>query len=135
MSCRTRPGSVADDQRGAATVRSSTGLPLYHSVVLGLAGEGRGVRTSVPEARPLPTHEARLSRAGLSPSRTRQLFVTHRLATWDKMIAPDWPHRVRRRVLLHDVQPNKRSLTVNLKSERGLALVKEMVKKADVFTE
>src|SRR5437016_14235900 len=30
---------------------------------------------------------------------------------------------------------NKRSLTVNLKSERGLALVKEMVKKADVFTE
>src|ERR1700739_1996087 len=30
---------------------------------------------------------------------------------------------------------NKRSLTVNLKSERGLGLVKEMVKKADVFTE
>ena len=30
---------------------------------------------------------------------------------------------------------NKRSLTVNLKSERGLALVKEMVKKADFFTE
>ena len=30
---------------------------------------------------------------------------------------------------------NKRSLTVNLKSERGLALVKEMVKQADVFTE
>ncbi|HEX3952681.1 MAG TPA: CoA transferase [Stellaceae bacterium] len=30
---------------------------------------------------------------------------------------------------------NKRSLTVNLKSERGLALVKEMVAKADVFTE
>ena len=30
---------------------------------------------------------------------------------------------------------NKRSLTVNLKAERGLALVKEMVKKADVFTE
>ena len=30
---------------------------------------------------------------------------------------------------------NKRSITVNLKSERGLALVKEMVKKADVFTE
>ena len=30
---------------------------------------------------------------------------------------------------------NKRSLTVNLKDERGLALVKEMVKKADVFTE
>ena len=30
---------------------------------------------------------------------------------------------------------NKRSLTVNLKSERGLALVKEMVKKADVFAE
>ena len=30
---------------------------------------------------------------------------------------------------------NKRSLTVNLKSDRGLALVKEMVKKADVFTE
>src|SRR5467141_2896163 len=30
---------------------------------------------------------------------------------------------------------NKRSLTVNLKSERGLTLVKEMVKKADVFTE
>src|SRR6202163_3942537 len=29
----------------------------------------------------------------------------------------------------------KRSLTVNLKDERGLALVKEMVKKADVFTE
>src|SRR5215472_5849654 len=28
---------------------------------------------------------------------------------------------------------NKRSLTVNLKDERGLALVKEMVKKADVF--
>jgi crotonobetainyl-CoA:carnitine CoA-transferase CaiB-like acyl-CoA transferase len=30
---------------------------------------------------------------------------------------------------------NKRSLTVNLKSERGLALVKEMVKTADVFAE
>src|SRR4026207_2558905 len=30
---------------------------------------------------------------------------------------------------------NKRSLTVNLKSERGLALVKEMAKKADVFAE
>ena len=30
---------------------------------------------------------------------------------------------------------NKRSLTVNLKDERGLALVKEMAKKADVFTE
>jgi CoA-transferase family III len=30
---------------------------------------------------------------------------------------------------------NKRSLTVNLKDEGGLALVKEMVKKADVFTE
>src|SRR5712664_4188484 len=30
---------------------------------------------------------------------------------------------------------NKRSITVNLKSERGLALVKEMVLKADVFTE
>src|SRR6185312_12202674 len=30
---------------------------------------------------------------------------------------------------------NKRSITVNLKSELGLALVKEMVKKADVFTE
>src|SRR5262245_64226300 len=30
---------------------------------------------------------------------------------------------------------NKRSITINLKSERGLALVKEMVKKADVFTE
>jgi len=30
---------------------------------------------------------------------------------------------------------NKRSLTVNLKDERGVALVKEMVKKADVFTE
>jgi len=30
---------------------------------------------------------------------------------------------------------NKRSLTVNLKDERGLALVKEMVKRADVFTE
>ena len=30
---------------------------------------------------------------------------------------------------------NKRSLTVNLKDERGLELVKEMVKKADVFTE
>ena len=30
---------------------------------------------------------------------------------------------------------NKRSLTVNLKDERSLALVKEMVKKADVFTE
>src|SRR5258708_6628269 len=30
---------------------------------------------------------------------------------------------------------NKRSLTVNLKSERGLALVKEMAKKADIFTE
>src|SRR5580700_1514189 len=29
---------------------------------------------------------------------------------------------------------NKRSLTVNLKSERGLALVKEMVKKADVVS-
>jgi crotonobetainyl-CoA:carnitine CoA-transferase CaiB-like acyl-CoA transferase len=30
---------------------------------------------------------------------------------------------------------NKRSLTVNLKSEQGLALVKEMAKKADVFAE
>src|SRR5260370_25796536 len=30
---------------------------------------------------------------------------------------------------------NKRSITVNLKDERGLDLVKEMVKKADVFTE
>ncbi len=30
---------------------------------------------------------------------------------------------------------NKRSVTVNLKSERGLALVKEMVKHADVFIE
>jgi formyl-CoA transferase len=30
---------------------------------------------------------------------------------------------------------NKRSITVNLKSDRGLALVKEMVKKADIFTE
>src|SRR5262249_38265156 len=30
---------------------------------------------------------------------------------------------------------NKRSITVNRKPERGLALVKEMVKKADVFTE
>jgi crotonobetainyl-CoA:carnitine CoA-transferase CaiB-like acyl-CoA transferase len=30
---------------------------------------------------------------------------------------------------------NKRSITVNLKSDRGPALVKEMVKKADVFTE
>ena len=30
---------------------------------------------------------------------------------------------------------NKRSITVNLKSDRGLALVKEMVKKADVFAE
>src|SRR5438876_806300 len=30
---------------------------------------------------------------------------------------------------------NKRSITVNLKDERGLALVKEMAKKADVFTE
>src|SRR2546430_1326781 len=30
---------------------------------------------------------------------------------------------------------NKKSITVNLKSERGLALVKEMARKADVFTE
>src|SRR5215469_15426262 len=30
---------------------------------------------------------------------------------------------------------NKRSITVNLKSERGLALVKDMAKHADVFTE
>src|SRR5258708_3519185 len=30
---------------------------------------------------------------------------------------------------------NKRSITVNLKSDRGLALVKDMVKKADVFAE
>ena len=30
---------------------------------------------------------------------------------------------------------NKRSITVNLKSDRGLALVKEMAKKADVFAE
>src|SRR5215472_3653116 len=30
---------------------------------------------------------------------------------------------------------NKRSLAINLKSERGLALVKEMAKKADVFAE
>jgi len=30
---------------------------------------------------------------------------------------------------------NKRSITVNLKSDRGLALVKEMVEKADIFTE
>src|SRR5690349_22719303 len=30
---------------------------------------------------------------------------------------------------------NKKSITVNLKSERGLALVKDMAKQADVFTE
>src|SRR3974390_3670993 len=30
---------------------------------------------------------------------------------------------------------NKKSVTVNLKSERGLALVKEMAKRADVFVE
>src|SRR5215469_11766745 len=30
---------------------------------------------------------------------------------------------------------NKKSVTVNLKSERGLALVKDMAKKADVFAE
>src|SRR5437899_11125135 len=30
---------------------------------------------------------------------------------------------------------NKKSITINLKSERGLALVKEMAKQADVFTE
>ena len=30
---------------------------------------------------------------------------------------------------------NKKSVTVNLKSERGLALVKEMAKKADIFAE
>jgi crotonobetainyl-CoA:carnitine CoA-transferase CaiB-like acyl-CoA transferase len=30
---------------------------------------------------------------------------------------------------------NKKSITINLKSERGLALVKDMAKKADVFTE
>src|SRR5437660_11369275 len=30
---------------------------------------------------------------------------------------------------------NKRSLAVHLKSERGLQLVKDMVKQADVFTE
>src|SRR5437763_17161861 len=30
---------------------------------------------------------------------------------------------------------NKRSITVDLKSDRGLVLIKEMVKKADVFTE
>jgi formyl-CoA transferase len=30
---------------------------------------------------------------------------------------------------------NKRSVTINLKSERGLALVKDLAKKADVFTE
>src|SRR5580700_5786719 len=30
---------------------------------------------------------------------------------------------------------NKKSITVNLKSERGLALVKDMARKADVFTE
>src|SRR6202048_3703618 len=30
---------------------------------------------------------------------------------------------------------NKKSATVNLKSERGLALVKEMAKRADVFVE
>src|SRR5947208_16354996 len=30
---------------------------------------------------------------------------------------------------------NKKSVTVNLKSERGLALVKEMAQKADVFVE
>ena len=30
---------------------------------------------------------------------------------------------------------NKKSITVNLKSERGLALVKDMAKTADVFTE
>ena len=30
---------------------------------------------------------------------------------------------------------NKRSITVNLKSERGLALIKDMAKHADVFTE
>jgi formyl-CoA transferase len=30
---------------------------------------------------------------------------------------------------------NKQSITVDLKSDRGPALVKEMVKKANVFTE
>ncbi|MBV8336918.1 MAG: CoA transferase, partial [Alphaproteobacteria bacterium] len=45
------------------------------------------------------------------------------------------PHRLRRRLLFMMYNANKRSLTVNLKDERGLALVKEMVKKADVFTE
>jgi crotonobetainyl-CoA:carnitine CoA-transferase CaiB-like acyl-CoA transferase len=30
---------------------------------------------------------------------------------------------------------NKKSVTVNLKSERGLALVKEMARQADVFVE
>src|ERR1700740_2380601 len=30
---------------------------------------------------------------------------------------------------------NKKSVTINLKSERGLALVKEMAKRADVFVE
>jgi hypothetical protein len=40
------------------------------------------------------------------------------------------------RFLLHDVyNANKRSLTVNRNDERGLALVEEMIKKADGFIE
>src|ERR1700741_2681421 len=31
--------------------------------------------------------------------------------------------------------PNKKSIPVNLKSERGLALLREMAKQSDVFTE
>jgi CoA:oxalate CoA-transferase len=44
-------------------------------------------------------------------------------------------HGRRTRISFMMYNANKRSITVNLKSDRGLALVKEMVKKADVFTE
>ena len=40
-----------------------------------------------------------------------------------------------RLVLFQDLNANKKSVTVNLKSERGVALVKDMVKKADVMVE
>ena len=52
---------------------------------------------------------------------------------WSRRAA-SWPHRLWYYYFMM-YNANKRSLTVNLKDERGLALVKEMVKKADVFTE
>ena len=50
-----------------------------------------------------------------------------------------WPHRGRQagagRLLFLQYNANKRSVTVNLKDPRGVELVKEMAKKADIFCE